>query len=48
MRSVALAATIILLISPESLIEPGFQMSFAAVIGLVAVAGMGAAPQRGP
>jgi competence protein ComEC len=38
MRSVALAATIILLISPESLIEPGFQMSFAAVIGLVAVA----------
>jgi competence protein ComEC len=38
MRSVALAATIILLISPESLIGPGFQMSFAAVIGLVAVA----------
>lgn len=38
MRSVALAATIILLISPESLIEPGFQMSFAAVIGLIAVA----------
>jgi competence protein ComEC len=38
MRAVGLAATIILLISPESLIEPGFQMSFAAVIGLIAVA----------
>ena len=38
MRSVALAATIILLIFPESLTQPGFQMSFAAVIGLVAVA----------
>jgi competence protein ComEC len=38
MRSVALAATIILLLRPESIIEPGFQMSFAAVVGLVAVA----------
>jgi competence protein ComEC len=38
MRSVALAAAIILLTRPESIIEPGFQMSFAAVIGLVAVA----------
>ncbi len=38
MRSVALAATVILLLRPESLIEPGFQMSFAAVVGLVAVA----------
>ena len=38
MRSVALAAMIILLLRPESLIEPGFQMSFAAVVGLVAVA----------
>ncbi|MGA9794190.1 MAG: ComEC/Rec2 family competence protein, partial [Rhizomicrobium sp.] len=38
MRSVALAATVILLLAPESLIEPGFQMSFAAVIGLIAVA----------
>jgi competence protein ComEC len=38
MRSVALAALIILLLRPESLIEPGFQMSFAAVVGLVAVA----------
>jgi competence protein ComEC len=38
MRAVALAATIILLIQPESLIGPSFQMSFAAVAGLVAVA----------
>ena len=32
---VALAALIILLVEPESLITPGFQMSFAAVVGLV-------------
>ena len=38
MRSIALAATIILCIEPESLVEPGFQMSFAAVAGLIAVA----------
>jgi competence protein ComEC len=38
MRSVALAATVILLLRPESITEPGFQMSFAAVVGLVAVA----------
>jgi competence protein ComEC len=38
MRSLALAAAIILLMRPESLVEPGFQMSFAAVTGLVAVA----------
>ncbi|MEO1142644.1 MAG: ComEC/Rec2 family competence protein, partial [Pseudomonadota bacterium] len=36
MRSVATAATIILLIRPESLFSPGFQMSFAAVTSLVA------------
>jgi competence protein ComEC len=38
MRSIALAATIILCVEPESLVEPGFQMSFAAVAGLIAVA----------
>jgi competence protein ComEC len=38
MRSVALAAAIILLATPEALIGPSFQMSFAAVAGLVAVA----------
>lgn len=35
MRSVAWAAGLILLIHPDSLLEPGFQMSFAAVICLV-------------
>ena len=38
MRSLALAAAIILLLGPESLLEPGFQMSFAAVMSLIAVA----------
>ncbi len=38
MRSVGLAATVILLLRPESILEPGFQMSFAAVVALVAVA----------
>ena len=38
MRSLALAATILLLARPESITEPGFQMSFAAVTGLIAVA----------
>ncbi len=38
MRSVMIAAGLILLIEPESLTEPGFEMSFAAVIGLIAVA----------
>ena len=38
MRSLALAATILLLLRPESIAEPGFQMSFAAVAALVAAA----------
>ena len=47
MRSLALAAAIILLLGPESLIEPGFQMSFAAVVDLIAVAEWEATrPQR--
>ena len=36
MRNVALAALLILLVMPESLLDPGFQMSFAAVIALIA------------
>lgn len=36
MRSVALAAVAVLLVRPESLLGPSFQMSFAAVVGLVA------------
>ena len=36
MRLVALAAIVVLVLTPEALIHPSFQMSFAAVIGLVA------------
>jgi competence protein ComEC len=38
MRSVTFAALLLLLLSPESLLDPGFQMSFAAVIALIAFA----------
>lgn len=37
LRSLSLAATIILIMAPESLMEPGFQMSFSAVAALIAV-----------
>lgn len=37
MRGLALAALIVVLIFPESVIEPGFQMSFAATMALVAL-----------
>lgn len=36
MRNVALAALIVLIIAPDVLVGPSFQLSFAAVIGLVA------------
>lgn len=36
LRNVALSALLILLLFPESVVDPGFQMSFAAVVGLVA------------
>lgn len=36
MRTVAWAAAVLLLFRPEFLLDPGFQMSFAAVTGLVA------------
>lgn len=36
LRSVALAAMVVLLFAPESLMQAGFQMSFAATIALVA------------
>ncbi|MCH9807474.1 MAG: ComEC family competence protein [Alphaproteobacteria bacterium] len=36
LRNVALSALLILLVFPESVVDPGFQMSFAAVVGLVA------------
>ncbi len=38
MRNLGLAAAILILWHPETVTEPGFQMSFAAVAGLVAVA----------
>ena len=36
LRNVAIAATIILLMTPEAVMHPGFQMSFAAVTALIA------------
>ena len=39
MRSVALAAVIVLVLRPEALMGPGFQMSFAATLALVAAFG---------
>jgi len=35
LRSLVLAATLILLVQPSSLLEPGFQLSFAAVLALI-------------
>ncbi len=43
MRAVALAAALIVLITPENVLDPGCQMSFAAVIGLIAFAEWSAA-----
>lgn len=39
LRAVAVAATIVLVLRPEALLGPGFQMSFAATTALVAVFG---------
>ena len=39
LRSVALAGMVVLVLRPESLINPGFQMSFAATVALVAAFG---------
>jgi competence protein ComEC len=38
MRSVALAAAVIMLLEPECVLDPGCQMSFASVVGLIALA----------
>ncbi|RYI18943.1 MAG: ComEC family competence protein, partial [Acetobacteraceae bacterium] len=35
LRSVAIAAVVLMLVEPESLLNPGFQMSFAATIALI-------------
>ena len=37
MRNLAIAAFVVMLAAPESVVEPGFQMSFFAVAGLIAV-----------
>ncbi|AUQ74246.1 ComEC/Rec2 family competence protein [Phaeobacter piscinae] len=39
LRAVALAAMVILLLRPESLLSPGFQMSFAATTALIVIFG---------
>ncbi len=39
LRTIALAAILILIYSPEALLTPGFQMSFAATIALILTAG---------
>jgi competence protein ComEC len=36
LRALALAAVIVVLLSPESVVDPGFQMSFAATAALIA------------
>lgn len=40
LRAVALAATIVMVMRPEAILGPGFQMSFAATTALVAVFGV--------
>lgn len=39
LRTVAMAAVVILIYSPEALVTPGFQMSFAATIALILIYG---------
>ena len=38
LRTVALAATLILVLNPQALLSPGFQMSFAATVALILTA----------
>ncbi len=46
LRAVAIAATVVLVLRPESLVNPGFQMSFSAVVALVFVFGHFGMPGR--
>ena len=46
MRAVAMAALVILAVQPDEIVNPGFQMSFAAVIGLIALAEWNASRPR--
>src|ERR1700740_448668 len=40
-RTLAIAAMAVLVIAPEALVHPSFQMSFAATLGLVALVQIG-------
>ena len=46
LHGLAIAALIVLMIEPEAIVEPGFQMSFAATAALVALAEAWARPAR--
>ena len=46
LHALALAAMVVLLLQPEAVIEPGFQMSFAATAALVALAEVWPRPVR--
>lgn len=48
LRSVAVGALVVLLIQPSAVLNPGFQMSFAAVIALVAAFGWWQRRRRPP
>jgi competence protein ComEC len=52
-RTLAVAAIVLLLVAPEALVHPSFQMSFAATLGLVALVQIGmpalfASPDHSP
>ena len=40
LHALALAALIVLVLQPEAVVQPGFQMSFAATLALIALAGV--------
>jgi competence protein ComEC len=46
LRALAIAALIVLALQPEAVVQPGFQMSFAATTALVALAERGRARVR--
>lgn len=46
LHSLALAAIVVMLLQPEAVTQPGFQMSFAATAALVALAGVWPRPVR--
>jgi competence protein ComEC len=46
MRAMAIAALVILAVQPDEIVNPGFQMSFAAVVGLIALAERAASRPR--